>query len=115
MGSDVYSYGMVSSSRLYVLREVFPAPDCYAEIQDSYFMLGGEAANSSFVLGKLGVNVQIDGNWLGAEGDGRHAKQLLDQCGVNTSRLTMKDNYTGPSEVVFSDKLSRTIFGTYIN
>ena len=67
---DVYSYGVVSSSTLYGLRGAFPEPEGYAEINDVRYMTGGEAANSSVVLSRLGVRVKLDGNCLGTDDGG---------------------------------------------
>ncbi len=110
---DVYSYGMVSSSTLYSIREAFPASEGYAEIDDVSHMTGGEAANSSIVLSRLGAQVKLDGNWLGADDSGRRTKALLADYQIDTSRLPLKDGYTGVQEVVFAAKGTRTIFGTY--
>lgn len=113
MSWDVYSYGMVAASTLYMLDGKFPEADAYAEIQSVYRMTGGEAANSSIVLGKLGVSTKLDGNWLGGDEDGRQTRMILDSFGIDTSRLTLKENYKGVLEVVFADPQTRTIFGSY--
>jgi hypothetical protein len=64
---DVYAYGMVSTSTLYKLDEKYqyPQADNYAEFADWYSMTGGEAANSSIVLGKLGVSISTLSNPTG--------------------------------------------------
>ena len=68
---NVYSYGVVSSSTLYRVGGAFPAPEGYAEIEDVSYMIGGEAANSSIVLARLGARVMLDGSWIGDDGGGR--------------------------------------------
>lgn len=110
---DVYSYGVVSSSALYSIRGAFPKPEGYAEIDDVRYMTGGEAANSSIVLSRLGVQVKLGGNWLGADASGRRTKALLSEHQVDTSRLPLREGYNGVQEVVFAAKGMRTIFGTY--
>jgi len=110
---DVYSYGMVSSSTLYSIRGAFPAPESYAEIDGVRHMTGGEAANSSIVLSRLGAQVKLDGNWLGADETGRRTKALLSDHGIDTSRLPLKKGYKGVQEMVFAAQGTRTIFGTY--
>jgi sugar/nucleoside kinase (ribokinase family) len=112
----VYLYGMVARSTLYILdkRFVFPKPDGYAEIKEKHQMLGGEAANTAVVLSSLGVKTIIDGNWIGYE----HRDEvigLLAQYDVDCSRLSAKKDYTGVEEIVFSDRRTRTVFGTYVN
>lgn len=114
-GFDVYSYGMISASTLHVLNGSFPEPDAYAEIKNTYSMVGGEAANSSIVLSKLGVNVKLDGNWLGKNEKGFQTVNILKDFKIDVDRLTLKDDYRGVEEIVFADGNTRTIFGTYCN
>jgi len=110
---DVYSYGVVSSSTLYGIRGAFPAPEGYAEIDDVRHMIGGEAANSSIVLSRLGAQVKLDGNWLGADESGRRTKALLSDYQIDTSRLPLRKGYKGVQEMVFAAQGTRTIFGNY--
>ena len=111
---DVYSYGVVSSSTLYSVRGAFPAAEGYAEIEDVRYMTGGEATNSSIVLSRLGARVKLDGNWLGADDNGKRTKELLSDYQVDTSRLPLREGYKGVQEVVFAAQGTRTIFGTYV-
>lgn len=111
---DVYSFGVVSSSTLFRIKGEFPGPDGYAEIVDMLHMTGGEAANSSVVLARLGARVKLDGNWLGSDDEGRRTKAMLDELRIDTSRLPLKEDYKGVQEIVFAAKGTRTIFGTYI-
>lgn len=110
---DVYSYGMVSTSTLHILNGNFPAPDAYAEIKDTFRMVGGEAANSSIVLSQLGVQVKLDGNWLGQNENGRQTLTILKSFNLNTERLRLKEDYHGVEEIVFADGNTRTNFSTY--
>jgi sugar/nucleoside kinase (ribokinase family) len=110
---DIYSYGVVSSSTLYGISGGFPAPEGYAEINDVRHMTGGEAANSSIVLSRLGARVKLDGNWLGADDNGKRTKALLSEHQIDTSRLPLRKGYEGVQEVVFAAEGTRTIFGTY--
>lgn len=110
---DVYSYGVVAPSTLYRIRESFPSPEGYAEIEDTLHMTGGEAANSSIVLARLGATVKLDGNWIGDDDSGLRTKTLLDGFGIDTSRLPPREGYRGVQEVVFAAGDTRTIFGTY--
>ncbi len=110
---DVYSYGVIASSTLHLLRKPFPAPDAYAEIAKTYAMTGGETANSSIVLSRLGLRVFLDGNWIGDTLEGRSLLAILQKFNIDTTRLTVKKGYGGVKEIVFSDQHSRTIFGNY--
>lgn len=111
---DVYAYGMVSTSTLYKLAGEYPEADNYAEFTDWYPMTGGEAANSAIVLGKLGVSIRLDGNWLGKMNQGERTMEILRRYGIDTSRLQLKPNYRGVEELVIADDRTRTVFGTYV-
>jgi len=50
-------------------------------------MVGGEAADSSIVLARLGASVKLDGNRIGADEAGRRTKAILDGFRIDTSRL----------------------------
>jgi sugar/nucleoside kinase (ribokinase family) len=112
---DVYAFGVISSSTLHLLRHSFPQPDGYAEITQSLPMTGGEALNSAIVLSRLGLTVQLDGNWLGDTAESRRLLDTIQQYGIDTRRLIMKKRYSGVREIVFSDAQSRTIFGNYVD
>ena len=111
--SYIYSYGMVSSSTLYTIAGQCPEAEGYGEIDRITFMTGGEATNSSIVLARLGNRVKLDGNWLGDDASGRRTRALLDENGIDASRLEAKNDYQGVQEVVFAAGATRTIFGTY--
>lgn len=113
---DVYAYGMVSTSTLYKLdgKYQYPEADNYAEFADWFPMTGGEAANSSIVLGKLGVSIRLDGNWLGSMNQGRRTLEILNHFGIDTTRLQLKPDYRGVEELVIADDRTRTVFGTYV-
>jgi len=110
---NVYAYGMVSHSTVYLLRAdfSFPKPNTYAEIAETLTSIGGEAANSAIVLSKLGLSVKLDGNWLPR----RHAaavRELLGGYGIDVTRLSESDEF-GTDELVIADGKTRTVFGNY--
>jgi sugar/nucleoside kinase (ribokinase family) len=110
---DVYLYGMISASTVYVLddRFVYPPANQYAEISRKLPSIGGEAVNSAMVLSKLGLSCKLDGNWLNP----KNAPVILDilkPFGIDTSRFTIKEGF-GTEEIVITDKESRTVFGNY--
>ena len=110
---EVYLYGMISMSTVYVLDEdfVFPHSNTYAEIAQSLFSIGGEAANSAIMLSKLGMKTKLDGNWLNKKHAGK-IQNCLKSYDIDISRLTVKENY-GTEEIVVADKNTRTVFGNY--
>ena len=112
---DVYAYGVISSSELHLLSMPFPSPDAYAEITQSNLMTGGEALNSAIVLSRLGLRVQLDGNWIGDTPVGKRLLEIIQHHNIDTTRLEVKKDFAGVREIVFSDEKSRTIFGNYID
>jgi sugar/nucleoside kinase (ribokinase family) len=112
---DVYAYGVIASSELHLLSMPFPSPDGYSEIAKTHFMTGGEALNSAIVLSRLGLSVQLDGNWIGDTPAGERLLATIRHYGIGTQRLQVKEDFAGVREIVFSDEHSRTIFGTYVD
>lgn len=49
---------------------------------------GGKGANQAYALAKAGGSVTLDGN-VGI--DGKWVKEMLEESGVNTSRLNVVD------------------------
>jgi sugar/nucleoside kinase (ribokinase family) len=111
--SDVYLYGMISPSSVYVLRKdfSFPRANTYAEIAETHLSIGGEAANSAIILAKLGLRTKLDGNWIHPR-DAAQVKGLLSRFDIDLSRLSVRDD-GGTQEVVIVDQRSRTVFGNY--
>lgn len=112
---DVYAYGVIASSELHLLSMPFPPPDGYAEITQTHFMTGGEALNSAIVLSRLGLSVQLDGNWIGDTPAGAWLLTTIRGDGIDTQRLRVEKGFDGVREIVFSDEHSRTIFGNYVD
>jgi sulfofructose kinase len=108
----VYSYGVVASSTLFLLKDRFPTRSGYAEILKKYQNIGGEAANSSIVLSRLGSKVKLDGNWINPDDDANFLRNVFNKNLVDISRLSFQ-SCKGPKEVLMVDSNSRTIFGTY--
>jgi sugar/nucleoside kinase (ribokinase family) len=111
---DVYLYGMITPSTVYVIDQAFnyPRANEYAEIKQVLPSIGGEAANSAIVLSKLGLNTKLDGNWINPK-NAEKVTTLLNPYKIDTSRLTIKDNF-GTEEIVITDKNTRTVFGNYV-
>jgi len=112
---DVYAYGVIAASELHLLSMAFPSPDGYAEIAETHFMTGGEALNSAIVLSRLGVSVQLDGNWIGDTPAGERLLATIRRYGIDARRLRVEQGFAGAREIVFSDEQSRTIFGNYVD
>jgi sugar/nucleoside kinase (ribokinase family) len=110
---DVYLYGMISASTVYILDEDFEflRPNEYAEIKQTLISIGGEGVNSAIMLSKLGIKTKLDGNWLN-QNNADKILNLLKPFEIDITRLTIKQNY-GTEETVITDKKSRTVFGNY--
>ena len=110
---NVYLYGMISASTVYVLDEKFAYPPAnqYAEIGKCLTSLGGEAVNSAIMLSKLGITSKLDGNWINPL-KAETIFNILKPFDIDISRLTVKENY-GTEEIVITDKDTRTVFGNY--
>jgi sugar/nucleoside kinase (ribokinase family) len=109
---DVYTYGVISTSTLYLLQDNYPARSGYAEISTKYRNIGGEAANTSIVLSRLGLRVKLDGNWINPDEDAQHLRDVLDENLVDISPVSFRA-CQGPKEMLVVDSTSRTVFGTY--
>jgi sugar/nucleoside kinase (ribokinase family) len=109
---DVYSYGVLAASTLYLLENYFPDRSGYAEFVKKYKNVGGEAANSSIVLSRLGVKVKLDGNWINPDDDAHFLQDIFNKHHIDISRISFR-KCQGPKEMLVVDSDSRTIFGTY--
>src|SRR5512140_1882369 len=111
--SDVYVYGMTVLCTIHLLKGRFPAPDAYQEIQETFVMPGGEAANSAIVLSNLGVPVALDGCYLGEQTE-KPLLQYLSDRNIDCSRLTCEAGFAGWRDIVFCDGEHRTVFGWFV-
>jgi sugar/nucleoside kinase (ribokinase family) len=109
---DVYSYGVIASSVLYLLRGDFPTRSGYAEFTKKYKNVGGEAANSSLVLSRLGLTVKLDGNWIKPDEDAAYLKAVFNCNKVDITSVSFQE-CSGLKEMLVVDSSSRTIFGNY--
>ncbi|MBN2272809.1 MAG: hypothetical protein JXR41_10820 [Bacteroidales bacterium] len=110
---QVYLYGMISPSTVYLLDEdfPFPKPNHYAEIRQSLPSVGGEAANSAIMLSKLGIKTKLDGVWIN-ENHINTIRSLLEHFDIDISLLTVIPE-GGTEELVIADDNSRAVFGNY--
>ena len=111
--SDVYVYGMTVLSTIHLLKGKFPAPDAYQEIQKTFVMPGGEAANCAIVLSNLGVRVSLDGCYLGEQTEQPILRYLSDRD-IDCSRMTCEAGFDGWRDIVFCDGEHRTVFGWFV-
>lgn len=65
--SDVYLFGQILGTHSFLLKGDFLRPDEYSEINEQYFLPGGETGTAATVLDSLGVKVRMDGTFIGTE------------------------------------------------
>ena len=65
--AEVYLFGQVLGTHSFLLKDGFLQPDEYSEIEEKYFLPGGETGTAATVLDSLGVPVRIAGTWIGTE------------------------------------------------
>ncbi len=111
--SDVYVYGMTVLSTIHLLKGKFPAPDAYQEIQETFVMPGGEAANCAIVLSNLGLRVSLDGCYLGEQTEKLLLKYLR-AWNIDCSKMTCEADFEGWRDIVFCDGEHRTVFGWFV-
>lgn len=64
---DAYLFGQILGTHSFLLKGGFLKPDEYSEIQEQYFLPGGETGTAATVLASLGMSVCMDGTWIGKE------------------------------------------------
>ena len=111
---NVYVYGMTVLSTIHQLKGQFPSADGYQEIQKTFVIPGGEAANGAIVLRNLGVPVTLDGCLLG-DLTAEPIRTYLQNRGVDCSLLRHLEGFPGWRDIVFCDGNSRTVFGWFVD
>jgi sugar/nucleoside kinase (ribokinase family) len=111
--SDVYVYGMTVLSTIHQLKDKYPPADGYQEIQQTFVMPGGEAANCAIVLRNLGISVELDACYLG-DATAAPLKLYLSERGIDCSKMKREPNFEGWRDIVLCDGHSRTVFGWFV-
>lgn len=108
----IYLYGQIMTTQSFLLYDQFPKADCYAEIKEKYYLLGGETGTAAAILASLGCNLVLGGTHLGEE----NASLILDyfrNMPVDTSKLVQEEGFSGVVDHVIIDKDTRTVFGQF--
>ena len=109
---DVYLYGMTVITRMHLLKDSYPEPDCYSEIKKSYIFPGGETGNSAIALASFGCKLKIDGPYLGTNTKEPYIN-FFNSINVDTSGLYFDETFLGVEDLVLIDKKTRTVFGRF--
>lgn len=112
MSVDAYLFGMILQTTSLLLEGAYPAPDTYAEIAKKYVLPGGETGAAAIVLDSLGVKTKIDGNHIGGN-SAQALRAFYAKTNIDTSALTVIEDYPGLEDFVIVDSATRTPFGMF--
>jgi sugar/nucleoside kinase (ribokinase family) len=110
--NDIYLYGMILITNSFLLKDSYPEPDTYGEIEKRYALPGGETGTAATVLSGFGCSIIMDGTYMGT----RTYPQIIDfykDKAVDTTRLYLDQTFDGLEDYVLIDKTTRTPFGTF--
>ena len=102
-----YSHGMTLLSTIHRLRDGYPVEDTYGEIDLSEVVPGGEAANGALILASYGLDVRLDGPWLGTE-TASPLREFLENRGVDCSLMRLDEGFVGWKDIVLCAGRSRS-------
>ena len=107
-----YLFGQILGTRSFLLKDGFLKPDEYSEIQESYFLPGGETGTAATVLSSMGVSVRMDGTWIGTEVAPMLKAFYADRT-VDLSSLTFVEDDPGVMDYVVIAGLARSPMGRF--
>ena len=110
--SDVYLFGQVIATHSFLLSGGFLKPDEYSEIDEHYFLPGGETGTAATVLDSLGVSSTLAGTWQGPEAH----KLMRDFYGskkVDLSVLEFREDFPAVMHYVIITDDVRTPMGRF--
>ena len=110
--AEVYLFGQILGTRSFLLKDGFLKPDEYSEIQESYFLPGGETGTAATVLSSLGVSVRMDGTWIGTE-VAPMLKAFYADKAVDLSPLHYTEDDPGVMDYVVIAGLARSPMGRF--
>lgn len=109
---QAYLFGMVLGTHSFLLKDGFLKPDEYSEIKAQYFLPGGETGTAATVLSSLGVNVRMDGAWIGTE-VAPMLRAFYRGTRVDLSSLTFVEDDPGVMDYVVISGLTRSPMGRF--
>lgn len=110
--ADVYLYGQILGTHSFLLKDGFLRPDEYSEIEEQYFLPGGETGTAATVLASLGVSVRIDGTWVGRDVSPM-LKEFYSDKSVDLTSLSFPADFTGVTDHVIISGLIRSPMGRF--
>ncbi len=109
--SDAYLFGQILGTHSFLLKDGFLQPDEYSEIQEQYFLPGGETGTAATVLDSLGMSVRMDGTWIGTQ-VAPMLKDFYKDKRVDLSALTFTED-AGVMDYVVISGLVRSPMGRF--
>ena len=109
---QAYLFGQILGTHSFYLKDGFPIPDEYSEIDKKYFLPGGETGSAATVLASLGVDVKMDGTHIGTA-VAPMLKAFYRDKSVDLSSINFDDNYEGLMDYVLISGFDRTPMGTF--
>lgn len=110
--ADVYLFGQILGSHSFLLKNGFLQPDEYSEIEQHYFLPGGETGTAATVLASLGISVRMDGTWIGKE-VAPMLKDFYKNKKVDLSLLHFMETEPGVMDYVVISGLVRSPMGSF--
>lgn len=110
--ADVYLFGQILGSHSSLLKNGFLQPDEYSEIDQHYFLPGGETGTAATVLASLGISVRMDGTWIGKEVSPM-LKDFYKNKKVDLSLLHFMETEPGMMDYVVISGLVRSPMGSF--
>jgi sugar/nucleoside kinase (ribokinase family) len=112
MGYEIYLHGQILGTHSFLLKGEFVQPDEYAEIQNKYFLPGGETGTAATVLSSLGAQVKMDGTHIGTQ-VAPLLKEFYRDKSVDLSSLYFDPEYEGLMDYVIIAGLVRSPMGFF--
>ena len=103
---------MILKTNSFLLKDTYPLPDTYGEINSKYLLPGGETGTCATVLQHLGCSVKMDGNHMGTN-TYPLIRDFYSDKSVDISSLRFDEDYDGLEDYVLIDSNTRTPFGTF--
>ena len=112
MDHGVYLFGQILGTHSFLLKGGFLQPDEYSEIQEHYFLPGGETGTAATVLASLKVHVKMAGTCIGTEVTPM-LKAFYEGESVDISSLTYMEDDPGVMDYVVIAGLVRSPMGRF--
>ena len=110
--ADAYLFGQILGTYSFLLKDGFLRPDEYSEIEEQYFLPGGETGTAATVLDSLGVSVKMDGTWIGTE-VAPMLRAFYDKKNVDLSLMHFPEDDRGVMDYVVISGLVRSPMGRF--